>query len=93
LVLELVNEKGRMNELNLPEKAEKEKMNRVDKVVYNKKVMSQEEVSSYKEVEEVEEKHDIRRQELNNEILIVRKPSEFPLNPEAEEKNSGNNQT
>jgi hypothetical protein len=82
-----------MEELNLPEKAAKEKMNKEDRLVYNKKVMAQEEVSSYKEVEEVEEKHDTQRQDLNNEILIVRKPSEFPLNPEAEENNSGNNQT
>jgi hypothetical protein len=68
-------------------------MSKEDKVIYNRKVMSQEEVSSYKDVKEVEEIHDIQKQGRNNEILIVMKPDKFPLNPEADENNSGNNQT
>jgi hypothetical protein len=93
LIQEVAEEKERMEELNLPGRAAKERMNKEDKIVYNRKVMSQEDVSSYKEVSEVEERHVIQKQELNNEILIVVKTSKFPLNPEAEEDNSGNNQT
>jgi hypothetical protein len=81
-----------MKELNLPEKAPKEKMNKEDKERYNRKIMLQEEVSSYKEVEMEEEKHEIQRRNLN-EILIEKKRSEFPLDPEADENNSGINQS
>jgi hypothetical protein len=46
-----------MEELNLPEKAPKERMNKEDEIVYNRRVMSQEDVLSYKEVSLEEEKH------------------------------------
>jgi hypothetical protein len=91
LIQEIVGEKERMEELNLPEKAPKKRMNKEDKIIYNRKVMSQEEVSSYKEVNEEEEKHDIQKRNLN-EILIETKPSKFPLYPEADDNISGDNQ-
>jgi hypothetical protein len=93
LVQEVAEEKGRMEELNLPEMAAKERMSKQDKMAYNRKAMLQEDVCSYKEVSDVEEKHVIQRQETNNEIAIILKPSKFLPDPEADENISWNNQT
>jgi hypothetical protein len=87
LVLELVEEKARMNELNLPEEAVNDEMKEDDFEIYNNRVMNQDEVTDYKEVQEEEECHLIERPNLIKEIVIIRKPSEHPLFPEAEEKN------
>jgi hypothetical protein len=93
LIQELAGEKERMEELNLPERANKEKMNKEDLLIYNKKIMLQEEVSSYRDGVEFEEKHKIQMQESSKEILIVKKPIKYPLDPGADDNNSGNNQT
>jgi hypothetical protein len=70
-------------------RSKKEKMKKEDHQIYNDRVMLQEEKSSYKEVEEYEERHDIERQGVNKEILINRKPSEHQLDPVAEDHNMG----
>jgi hypothetical protein len=57
--------------------------------IYNNKVMNQEEVANYKEVQEEEEMHLIERPNQKKEIVIIRKPSEHPLFPEADENNFG----
>jgi hypothetical protein len=82
-----------MNELIVPEEANKEKMNKEDFKVYNQRVMSQEEITSYKDVVETEEVHEIQRQDTNKEILIIRKPSKHPLDPVAEDHIMGDNQS
>jgi hypothetical protein len=78
LVLELVEEKIRMNELNLPEEAVNDEMKEDDFEIYNNKVMNQEEVADYKEVQEEEESHLVERPSQIKEIVIIRKPSEHP---------------
>jgi hypothetical protein len=93
LVQEVAEEKERMEELNLPEVAAKERMNKQDKMTYNRKAMLQEDVYSYKEVNKVKEKHVQQRQEVNNGIEIIFKPSKFLPDPEADDEISGNNQT
>jgi hypothetical protein len=50
-----------MNELNLPEEAINDTMNDDEFEIYNNKVMNQEEVADYKEVQEEEELHQIER--------------------------------
>jgi hypothetical protein len=92
LIQELAEEKERMEELNLPERASKEEMEVGDKEKYDRKSMSQEDVSNYKEVEITEERRDVQKRS-KKEILIKMKPSAFPLDPEADEDNSGNNTT
>jgi hypothetical protein len=79
-----------MKELNLSETANKEEMNKKDFQDYNHRVMLQDEVISYKEVVEVEEIHEISKQEVSNENLIVKKPREHPPDPVAEDNNTGN---
>jgi hypothetical protein len=86
LVFELVEEKARMNELNIPEEAVSDEMKEVDFEMCKNKVMSQEEVADYKEVQE-EESHVIERPNQFKEIVIIRKPSEHPLFTEEEENN------
>jgi hypothetical protein len=62
-----VEEKERMNELNLPEEAVDDEMQDDDFFIYNNKVKKQEEMIDYKEIQEVkEEKHSIERPNLNN---------------------------
>jgi hypothetical protein len=63
-----------MNELNLPEEAVDDEMKEDDFEIYNDKVMNQEEIADYKEVQE-DESHRIERPKQNNEIVIIRKPS------------------
>jgi hypothetical protein len=75
LVLELVEEKVRMNELKLPEEAVHGEMKEDDFEIYNNKVMNQEEGADYKEVQE-EESHLIERPSQIKEIVIIRKPRE-----------------
>jgi hypothetical protein len=87
LVLELVEEKVRMNELNLPEEAVNDEIKEDDFEIYNNKVMNQEEVTDYKEVQEEEESHLIKRPNQIKEMVIIMKPSERPLFSEAEENN------
>jgi hypothetical protein len=55
--------------------------------------MNQEEVIDYREVQEEEELHTIERPNLNNEIVIIMKPSEYPLFPIADENNYGDDET
>jgi hypothetical protein len=93
LIQELVEEKVRMEELNLPERANKEEMTEEDLLIYNKKIMPHEEVSSYRDVVEVEEKHEIQMQVSSKEILIIKKPIKYPLDPGADDNISGDNQT
>jgi hypothetical protein len=81
LVLELVEEKVRMNELNLPEEAVNDEMKEDYFESYNNKVMNQEEIADYKEVQEEEEFHLIERPNQIKEIIIIKKPSEHPLFP------------
>jgi hypothetical protein len=93
LIQELVMEKERMNELNLPEEAINEEMREEEFLIYKNKVMKQEDVADYKEVSEVEEKHYIEKPNLSNEIVINTKPNEHPLDPEAEDNNLGGKQS
>jgi hypothetical protein len=88
LVLELINEKERMNEINLPENVIEVTIDDDDFEIYNNKVMNQEEVADYKEVQE-EESHQIEPPEKAKEIVIIGKPSEHLLIPEADENNLG----
>jgi hypothetical protein len=93
LVLGLVEEKERMNELNLSEEAIDDTMNDNDFEIYNNKVMNQEEVTDYREVQEEEESHQIERPENTKEIAIIRKSSEHPLIPEADDNNFGDKES
>jgi hypothetical protein len=75
-------------ELKLPEEAINNELEEEDFEIYNNRVMNQEEVTRYKEVPE-EESHLSERPNSNNEIVIIRKPSEHPLFPGAEDNNLG----
>jgi hypothetical protein len=92
LIQELVDEKERMNEINLPEEAIDDKMNDDIFEIYNNKGMSQQEVADYREVQEEEETHLIERSN-QKEIVIFLKPSEHRLFPEADENNFGDDET
>jgi hypothetical protein len=61
-------------------------------LIYNNKLMNQEEVADYREVQEEEESHTIERPNQKNEIVIIKKPSEHPLFPEADENNFGDDE-
>jgi tellurite resistance protein len=91
--LELVDEKERMNELNLPEEAIEDKTDDEIFEIYNNRVMNQEEVIDYREVQEEEELHTIEKPDPNNEIVIIMKPIENPLFPVADENNYGDDET
>jgi hypothetical protein len=93
LVIELADEKERMNELNLPEEAIDDKMDDEVFEIYNNKVMNQEEVADYKEVQEEEETHLIERSNQKKEIVIIMKPSEHPLFPKADKNNIGTDES
>jgi hypothetical protein len=80
-----------MNELNLPQEGIEDKMDDEIFEIYNNKVMNQDEVIDYREVQE-EESHTIERPNQNNEIIIVMKPSEHPLFPKADENNFGDDE-
>jgi 23S rRNA-/tRNA-specific pseudouridylate synthase len=83
-----------MNELNLPEEAVNNERKEDDFEIYNNKVISQEEVADYKEVQEVQEElHQIERPYQTKEIVIVRKPSEHPVIPEADDNNFGDEES
>jgi hypothetical protein len=75
-------EKERKNELNLLEDACNDEIQDDDFMIYNNKVMKEEEVSDYKEVQEIrEETHQIEKPNFENEIPIIRRPGEHSLNP------------
>jgi hypothetical protein len=93
LVLDLVEEKVRMNEVNLPEEAVNDEMKEDDFEIYNNKVMNQEEVTDYKEVQEGGESPKIERPNQIKEIVIIKKGSEHPLFLEAEENNLGDKES
>jgi hypothetical protein len=82
-----------MNELNLPKEAVNNELEEEDFEVYNNRVIDQEEITSYKEVTEEEKSHLIERPISNKEIVIVRKWSEHPLFPEAEDNNFGDHES
>jgi hypothetical protein len=82
-----------MNELNLPEEAVNDEMKEDDFEIYNNKVMNQEEVADYKEVQEEEELRLIEKPNQTKEIVIIRNPSEHPLFPEADENNLGDEES
>jgi hypothetical protein len=90
LIQELEEEKERMNELNLPQEAIDDNMDDEIFEIYNHKVMNQEEVADYGEVQQ-EEAHLIERPN-QNEIVIVMKPSEHPLFSEEEDNNFGDDE-
>jgi hypothetical protein len=64
-------------------------MEEEDFTIYNNKVMKQDEVVDYKEVQEVEDKHLIDKPNQMKEIAIQMKPSECPLIPIADDNNYG----
>jgi hypothetical protein len=78
----LADEKERTNELNLPQEAIDDIIDDDVFEIYNNKVMNQEE----------EETHLIERPN-QKEIVIIRKPSEHPLFPEADQNNFGDDAT
>jgi phosphoribulokinase len=78
-----------MNELNLPGEAANDEKEKENFEIYNNRVMNQEELTSYKEVQEEEEFHRIERPVTNKEIVIIRKSSEHPLLFEAEDNDFG----
>jgi hypothetical protein len=92
-VLELVEEKVRTNELNLPEEAVNDEMKEDDFEIYNSKVMNQEEVADYKEVQEEGKSHLIEKPSQIKEIGIIRKSSEHPAFPDADENDLGDEET
>jgi hypothetical protein len=93
LILELVEEKERMKELNLPEEVVDDEMEDQNFEIYNNRVKNQEDVADYKEVFQDEESHQIERPNMNNEIVIIRKPNEHPLIPEAGDNNFGDHES
>jgi hypothetical protein len=78
-----------MNELNFHEEAVNDEVGEENFEIYNDRVMDQEEITCYKEIPEKEEFHLIERPVMNNEIVIVRNPSEHPLFSEVEDNNFG----
>jgi hypothetical protein len=81
-----------MNELNLPQEGIDDIMDDEIFEIYNNKVMNQEEVIEYREVQEEEESITIERPNQNNEIAIIMKPSEHSLFLEADENNFGDDE-
>jgi hypothetical protein len=79
--------KKRKKELNLSEEWSKDEMEEQEFEIYNNRVRNQKDVADYIEVLEEEESHQIIRPEMNNEIVIIRNPSEYPLIPEADDNN------
>jgi hypothetical protein len=61
--------------------------------IYNNKVMNQWEVTDCKEVQEEEESHLAERPNQIKEIVIIKKPSEHSLFPEADENNLGDEES
>jgi glucose-6-phosphate-specific signal transduction histidine kinase len=82
----------RKKELDLPEETMKDAMDDDDFEIYNNKEKKQEEVTDYKEVQE-EELHQIEKPTQTKEIVIIMRPSKYPLFPEAEDNNFGDKES